>query len=660
MNLPKGMVPKYVLIAVACFACYANTIRNGYAYDDAVVVTENRFTQKGVRGIPDIFANNTFAGSYEDVPAVERYRPLSLATFALECQFFGQNPHASHLNNVLLYVLMALVLYRLLSRVFGSRVLGDCEDREDFFDWPLLVVLLFVVHPIHTETVANIKGRDEILALAGSLSGTLLVLEYLDSHKLLHLILSFCLFLVALFSKENAITFLAVVPLTIFYSRKEKGTNYLYSLLPLLVACAVFLGVRRLALGEPGRPPPVDIITEPFAYASSSERLATIAYTLGRYVKLLFFPHPLTIDYYPYHIRLASWVNPMVWASVLVYTALGFYALWNLRKRSVVSYGILFYMITFSIVSNVPFSVGTFMSERFMFMPSLGFVIAVVALLSHRAFPLNRYRSLLVLAVSLVCALGTYSRNRVWRNDFTLFTTDVRTSENSIKANIVASVTLLMASNQVSDGALSDQYRADALNYSRKAVAIYEAHLEPAHRQAASYSNVVMLLGDCYGAVGMLGEALRCYKKILRLATDRDVLRSAIDRTIGKSSDVDFKLKSYLEFVNLEPDDFGFNYWLGYLYGKEKNELAKAVRYLGKAVEIDPSNIDALRALSHAYKLSKDYERALFYFERVVDLRPGNVSYLEQLRELNGLAGNHAREEDVTKQTEELEDSRNR
>ena len=169
-----------------------------------------------------------------------------------------------------------------------------------------------------------------------------------------------------------------------------------------------------------------------------------------------------------------------------------------------------------------------------------------------------------------------------------------------------------------------------------------------------------MLLGDCYGAVGMLGEALRCYKKILRLATDRDVLRSAIDRTIGKSSDVDFKLKSYLEFVNLEPDDFGFNYWLGYLYGKEKNELAKAVRYLGKAVEIDPSNIDALRALSHAYKLSKDYERALFYFERVVDLRPGNVSYLEQLRELNGLAGNHAREEDVTKQTEELEDSRNR
>jgi tetratricopeptide (TPR) repeat protein len=658
MNLSKGMVPKYLLIAVACFACYANTIRNGYAYDDAVVITENRFTQKGIRGIPDIFANNTFAGSYEGVPTVPRYRPLSLATFAIEHQVFGQNPHASHLNNVLLYVLTALVLHRFLRKVFGSGVSGDCGGKG-FFDGPLLAVLLFVVHPIHTETVANIKGRDEILALAGSLSGTLLVLEYLDSHKLRHLMLSFCLFLVALFSKENAITFLAVVPLTIFYFRKESGTSYLYSLLPLLMACAIFLGVRGLALGAPGRPPPVDIITEPFAYSSRPEKLATVAYTFGMYIKLLFFPYPLTIDYYPYHIRPVSWSNPVVWLSVLAYTALVLYALRKLRNRSAVSYGILFYVTTFSIVSNVPFSVGTFMSERFMFMPSLGFVIAVVALLSHRAFPLNRYRSPLVLAVSLVCSLGTYGRNRVWRNDFTLFTTDVRTSGNSIKANIVASVTLLLASNQVSDRTLSDQYRADALKYSRKAVSIYEAHLDPAHRAGASYSNAVMLLGDCYGAVGMLGDALRCYKKILRVATDQDVLRNAIDRTISKSSDVDFKLRSYLEFVHLEPDDFGFNYWLGYLYGKEKNELVKAVRYLGKAVEIDPNNIDALRALSHAYKLSKDYERALFYLKRVVELSPGNVSDLERLRELNGLAGNQAREEAATKRTEELGDRRN-
>jgi tetratricopeptide (TPR) repeat protein len=120
----------------------------------------------------------------------------------------------------------------------------------------------------------------------------------------------------------------------------------------------------------------------------------------------------------------------------------------------------------------------------------------------------------------------------------------------------------------------------------------------------------------------MLDDALRCYKKILASPMQQERVCSLIEATIGKSNDIDFKIKNYAEFVGLVPSDFIFNYRLGYLYGKERNDLAKAVFYLQRAVEIRPNEIHALQALAHAYKLSKDYEKASFYSERAAAIGP--------------------------------------
>jgi len=650
MGYLKGTALQSILISVICFIFYGNTIPNDYAYDDAVVITDNQFTQKGIAGIPEIFGNNTFRGSYGNMPTVERYRPLSVATFAIEHQFFGQNPHVSHFNNILLLILTSLVLYAFLTKVFGNH-----ESGKGLLDFPLIAVLLFIAHPVHTETVANIKGRDEILVLLGCLSATLLVLKYLDTHEYRHLVWGFFLFLFALFSKENAITFLAVIPLAMFYYKRERWPTYLRSLLPLAVASMAFLGVRRLALGSSGPLPAEDIITEPFAYATLSERFATTFYTFGRYLKLLIFPHPLTIDYYPYHIQLMNWKNVAVWFSILVYAWATLYALWNLRKRSVVSFGILFYMFTFSVVSNLPFSVGTFMSERFMFIPSLGFVIIVAWLLSKRVFPVTKHKNLIFATALLPCALKTHSRNEDWKNDFRLFTTDVETSSNSFKANLVASVSFLEQAQKIDDAELLRRYRASALEYSKKAVSIYEQYVNLEHLKGSSYSYAIMQLGDCYNANEMLEDALQSYKRIIRSIPNRDQLCNVIEAAIAKSNDIDFKIKNYSDFVSLVPDNFVFNYRLGYLYGKEKNDLAKSVHYLQRAVEISPNEVHALEALSHAYKLSKDYEKAALYLEKVAAMNPGDPSYLKKLLALYKLAGNEAKESELMKRIEQME-----
>ena len=114
---------------------------------------------------------------------------------------------------------------------------------------------------------------------------------------------------------------------------------------------------------------------------------------------------------------------------------------------------------------------------------------------------------------------------------------------------------------------------------------------------------------------------------------------------ISKSTDVDFQLKNFSEFAALVPDNFLFHYRLGYLYGKEKGDLARSIYYLQKAIELRPKETHALEALSHAYKLLKDYDRAALYLEQAAAEDPGNQSHLTRLLAIYQLAGNREKEQ---------------
>ena len=169
----------WILVLLA-FLLYSNTLGHKFAFDDSIVITDNTFTQKGIAGIPDLISRDFFEGVYgKDGMELSggRFRPLSLVCFAVENQAFGKvkelngqpvldekgqqlydyNPALGHFLNILFYALSALLLFNLLSLWFsgtnGASVI------------PFVAGLIFVAHPIHTEVVANIKSRDEILAM---------------------------------------------------------------------------------------------------------------------------------------------------------------------------------------------------------------------------------------------------------------------------------------------------------------------------------------------------------------------------------------------------------------------------------------------------------------------------------------------------------------
>ena len=171
----------WLLFALA-FVLYANTLKHEYTQDDAIVIYDNMFTQEGVSGIPGILSNDTFFGFFKEegkakLVAGGRYRPLTQIMYAIEWQLFGKSPFIGHFINVLMYGLLGFMLYKMLVlMLLGPNKAGQKEEKVKLYI--LIACLLYIAHPIHTEAVANIKGRDEIMSMLGAIIAVWASLKY--------------------------------------------------------------------------------------------------------------------------------------------------------------------------------------------------------------------------------------------------------------------------------------------------------------------------------------------------------------------------------------------------------------------------------------------------------------------------------------------------
>ena len=171
------------LLVVFAFVLYGNTLGHQFTQDDAIVIYDNIYTQKGFSGITDILTTDTFSGFFQDqnksnLVSGGRYRPLTLIFFAVLWQFFGATTWIYHLASVLSFTLLGLVLHKLLSLLF------DEEHSASLLDKSFLISLLFLAHPIHTEVVANVKGMDETFCLLFVLTTLLYTFMYsLDNSQ---------------------------------------------------------------------------------------------------------------------------------------------------------------------------------------------------------------------------------------------------------------------------------------------------------------------------------------------------------------------------------------------------------------------------------------------------------------------------------------------
>ena len=237
---------------------------------------------------------------------------------------------------------------------------------------PLAAALLYVAHPIHTEVVANIKSRDEILAMLFGLLSLYYLWKYQKKMDKKYLVISLLSFAVALFSKESAITLLAVFPLSLYFFTKADLKQSLITSLWFLIPAIFFLAVRVAVIGGVTIDA-ISVLDNTIVGADGfGNQVATAFLFLGYYLKTLFMPYTLAHELgYP-QIAPTTWADWRVWLSFLAYGGMFVYALLDWKKKSIPAFGILFFLITFSIGMNIFVRIGTSYAERLLYMPSFG------------------------------------------------------------------------------------------------------------------------------------------------------------------------------------------------------------------------------------------------------------------------------------------------
>lgn len=607
---------------------YLNTIFHDFTQDDAIVIYDNMYTTKGVSGLKGLFTKDTFYGFFKEegkakVVSGGRYRPFTPAMFALEYQLVGKKPWLGHFINIMLYGFLCMMIYKMLQSLINN------NQSNEKTTWMIFAAtILYATHPLHTEAVANIKGRDEIMSMLGSVLALYYLLKHHESRNFNHIILACVSFFIALLSKENAITFLAVIPLSFYFFRNLTLSGALSKGVYLLAPAILFLMIRAAILGNDFGGTPMELMNNPYlkytdgVYTSiaSGEKLATITYTLGKYIQLLVFPHPLTHDYYPRYIDIKSFSDIYVILSLLLYGFLISIAINGLKTRSIPSFAAAYYLLTLSIVSNIIFPIGTNMSERFMFMPSLGFALMIAYILDRYIFSKfgkTAFLSVLVIMVALY-SIKTITRNNVWKNDFTLFTTDVKTSTNSAKVLNAAGGALTTNAYNEKDETKRVEMLTQALQYLNKAVEIHPL-----------YKNAFLIMGNAHYHLGEYEKSVNSYKKALQLdpgykdatANLGVALRDAGKNAGEKENNLE-KAEYYLnESLKVTPNDPETFRLMGVLNGIKGNH-SEAINFFTKVVELDSANANAYLNLSLAYRHIGDNLTADNQLEKAKSLDP--------------------------------------
>ncbi len=647
-KVTKGFMP-YIIIAALGLIIYSNTFNAQFALDDDIVICKNEYVLQGASGIPDIFSKDLFDSFYRQMNTTAqlaggRYRPLSVATFALEQEFIGTmelpdnivnmvddnqkrlatnafldnylkkkwdknnngvgdpgedtnkdgvfNDKDSrtegfgfrHFNNVLFYVLAVAILFFFLSTIVfkNNKLLA------------LIISLLFLVHPIHTEVVANVRSRDEIFSLLFMILTLILAHKY-EIQKSIKILVLICVsFLCAMLSKEYGATLLLLIPLSLYLFSVEKFEikKFVPVFIGLAVTFAIYYGIRSGIVIGKSNLQDNELMNNPYLLADEGQKLATKLFIFLKYLLTIIFPHPLSSDYGYNCIPYKDFSDPLVYVSILLLIGMAIGGLLSLKRKSWLAFAIAFYMLTILLVTNLVFNVGATMGERLVFHSSLGYcmvlgfgLIWLADRLKNRAVALY-----LTIPILLLYSVKTYSRNFAWHNDITLALTDVVHMPNSISLNGNAASRNIDLSELPKNKTQEMEFVRKSIDYGTKAVALHPG-----------FVNGFLNLGIAYAKMDQLDSAKLCWDKAFKMYPSHP----------SKKLYYDLLADSYYRK--------GFN-----LGGQSKWTEGKA--FLQKAVEMNPSNARYWYDLGGFSYNSQDYGKAKEAWTKAYQLNPTDTA----------------------------------
>ncbi len=583
------MKRKYVnvgLIILLSLVSYINVFDNEFVWDDHIFILDNTDI-KSFSNIPLFFK--------EDVDGL--YRPLRGAYYTVAYSIFRKNEFGYHLNAVFFHTLISILVFFIIKKIVEKK------------DIALIAALIFAVHPIHTERVANMTAGFDLLGIfLFLLSFYFYVLHSKNNNNLKYFAFSLIAFVFALFASEEAITLPFLVILYEFSFNKE-GFNikkcFLKNHLIYFIIALLFIILRFFILGIGGR-------VEEYLGGSFYLTMLTMAKVLIMYILLLLFPLNLTLFY---DIPVASGLFDFtVLISLIILALILFYTV-NYYKKNIVFFSVFWFFITLLPFSNI-IPIQVFMAERYLYVPSIGFTL-LFAYLIYNIYNLkifNQKTKKIVAIIFLTLLLSFYAgrsivRNNDWENNLTLWTKTVETNPFNSRAHDNLGFTY------------------DHLGQKEKAFAEFQTAVELMPSNFRALSN----LGAAYGQRGGYNKSITFLQKALQINPLHYKTYDKLGLVYFEIEDDKKAIESFEKAVEINPRYAKAYNDLGTVYGRI-GEFNLALENFKKALSLDKDYADAHYNLGILYEFL-GREEARQEFEAAFRLEPDNELYSKKIKE---------------------------
>ncbi len=531
-----------ILSMLVVALCYANSLPNDFILDDMAIVVAN----PAIRSISPLQFLTAPYWKQEQGGGV--YRPLTIFSFSVDYALWQLWPAGFRLTNLLLHALNGWLVFLLVRGLAGRPVAA------------LAAMVIYVAHPVHTEAVAGIVGRNELLAALFFFSAWLFFRRGQTA-------ISAALFALSLLSKENAIVFPGIIVIDMFLTQGNEFRKVLAAwrrFAAIAVVAAGYLVLRYWVLGGLA-------FSAREQYRGGMLSLAERWMTSGRvyleYCKLLFMPVDVAGDYDFNAIPIAGVFDRDAWIGILIVFATLFSSWFYRRRNPAVSLGMVFPIIALLPVSNWILPIPVLMAERFLYLPLFGVALALGIGFSEIR---NREHRIIIGAGAFLFALMLcLSHNYIWRNDFTFYENMIRVVPENAKGRLGYGFALIEAGR-----------RADAEKQLETGLRILPDN--PALLSTLALARTTP--NDCSRAFPLLNRALQINPE------HGDTLRRMADCLYRQGAKAQAAL-TYRKAIDNSPYPDALMLFMWGLSLEETGQKDSAVAAYERAASIDPANM---------------------------------------------------------------------
>lgn len=576
-----GLLPVAMIIIASC-AVYFNALFNGFVSDDVAQIVENPWI-RDVRYIPEIFTKSVW--DFEGLVS-NYYRPLMHIIYMTNYYLFRLESWGYHAVNVLFHAGVSLLVFLITSMILKR---SRPEASPPLLTPPFIAAVLFATHPIHTEAVTWLAAIPELSFTFFYLLSLYLYIRTLPeisgSSSRGGLFLSCGSFFLASLCKETALT-LPVILLAYDYAFQKKPfmsrpVDALKRYAPFFLVAGAYLLLRLHSLGAFAPVSRPDSNTQQFlinAFPLFVQYLGKILVPIHLTAEHAFHPATSILD----HKSIVSLALSLLFLSFLLIAA---------RKDKAVFFGLVLIAVPLLPVLYVPALAGSPFGERYLYLPSVGFVLLLAfcidRIAAHKKKGLSVAAALALLGVLSLYSYGTVSRNAVWKDDYTLWTDAVKKSPDSPRAHVNAGRALSLSGRR-------DEARE---------------HFRTALRLKPDLAEDYMKQGIALSQRGLMNLSLYAFDVARVLDPGNAEVRYNLGLAFTDKGWLDLAVEQYQLAIQLRPGYADAHNNLGVVYAK-KEMMDKAIEHFQAALRLDPRDPSYHQNIAHAYEIQGRHEKA--------------------------------------------------